>query len=103
MGKSAKCNVAIFLKEGTEMPLGITSATATQQSMLTHYYAKNPDASEPHIFVDEHEQYDNSVELELYSTREQNLDFQVDLLEDYLQQFSDIIEEVTYDKWVQAD
>lgn len=104
MGQSKKSEIVIYLNKGIETPLGLTSKTALQQAMLNFYYNANPDAvEEPCIDVISCEIFDGSIEIELYSTRSQNLDFQVGLLNDYLEQFEDIIEEVTYDKWVQAD
>lgn len=103
MGQSKKSEIAIYLNKGVEIPLGLTSKTALQQAMLNFYYNANPDAvEEPSITVVGCEIFDGSIEIELYSTRSQNLDFQVDLLNDYLEQFDDIIEEITEDSWVQA-
>jgi len=103
MGQASKSYIAIFLREGKELPLAISGKTALQQSMLTHYYKTHPEAvGEPDITITEFHNYDNKhIELELYSGRRPNLDFQVDLLMEYLTGFDDIIEEVTEDTWVQ--
>ena len=102
MGQAAKCNIAIFFNKDVETPLGLTSKTALQQAMLKQYYDTHPDAvGKPDITITEFETFGGTIELELYSTRSQNLDFQVDLLLEYLEQFDDIIEEVTKDKWIQ--
>jgi len=104
MGQAAKCNIRIEMKDGHGVPLGITSKTAIQQSMLKYYYKTNPEAvGEPDITVTECSQYESEVELELYSTRRQNLDFQIDLLLNYLNSnFDDTIEEINLDTWIQA-
>jgi len=101
MGQAAKCNIAIFFKSDS-VPSELASSTGVEQTMLKHYYETNPEAvNKPDITISEYDQYDGEIELELYSSRVQNLDFQVDLLAEVLLQFDDIIEEVTYDNWIQ--
>lgn len=104
MSQAAKSEITIYLKDNVEVPLTLSSKTAIQQSMLKHYYATNPEAvGEPEILITECNLSDDNIEIELYSTRKKNLDFQVDLLQDFLNgdEFADIIEEVIEDTWVQ--
>tara|TARA_R110000796_G_scaffold58413_8_gene135003 strand:- start:8615 stop:8929 length:315 start_codon:yes stop_codon:yes gene_type:complete len=104
MGQAAKCEISIYLNNGVETPLDLTSKTSIQQAMLKHYYKTNADAvGEPDITVVRCEIFGGSIELELYSSRRANLDFQSGLLDEYLTQtHGDIIDEVTFDTWVQA-
>ena len=105
MGQAAKSEIAIFLNNPeVDIPLDLTSATALQQAMLEHYYKTNPDAvGKPDITIVDFEMFEGEIDLTLYSTRRQNLEFQVDLLNDYLDMTHfDIIDEVTEDTWVQS-
>jgi hypothetical protein len=102
MSNSAKSHIRIEFKDG--VPLGITSATALEQSLRQFYKeSRNDDLARPDITITDHELYSNEVELTLYSTRRANLDFQVDLLQEYLEvECEGIVEEVNEDTWIQA-
>jgi hypothetical protein len=105
MSNSAKSHIRIEFKDG--VPLGITSATALEQSLRQFYKeSRNDDLARPDITITDFELYheeSDEVELTLYSTRRANLDFQVDLLQEYLEvECEGIVEEVNEDTWVQA-
>lgn len=104
MGQATKSDIAIFFNSDS-VPSELASSTGVEQTMLKHYYETNPEAvGKPDITISGYEQYDGYIELVLYSTRRANLDFQIDLLNDYLETYhDDIIEEVTFDTWVQVD
>ena len=103
MGQSAKCNIEVYFNTG-EIPIQLSSATAVHQTLLQFYKeSRNDSLATPDISVSEFESYDESIGLEFYSTRRQNLDFQVDLFREYLETYhDDIVEEMTEDTWVQA-
>lgn len=102
MGQAAKSDVAIYLIKGTELPLELSSATALEQALLQFYKDTRKTSEKPSITIVDFKIYDEVIELELYSTRSQNLDFQVELLQEYLEPFiGDTIEEITEDTWLQ--
>lgn len=100
MGTAKKSIITIVFED--ETPLGITSKTALEQSLIKFYQKQNPEfIGEPSITITDFEIDGCAVNLEMYSTRCVNLDFQVDLLSQYLDEYN--VEEFYYDNWVQSD
>ena len=104
MGQAAKANIAIYLKEGVDAPLGLSSKTAVEQTLIDFYFEQKPEAvGEPDFTVTDVQLFEGVIELELYSGRKANLDFQLETLMDFLDEKHDEdIEEVTDSVWVQA-
>ena len=102
MGQVTKAEVIVHIHKDKEIPLGITSKTAVEQSMLNHYRELNPNSNpNPSIIVTHYENFENEcIEIHLYSGRRPNLDFQSDLLESYLETIKgDVIESVEVSVW----
>tara|TARA_R110000824_G_scaffold106610_2_gene251958 strand:+ start:14321 stop:14635 length:315 start_codon:yes stop_codon:yes gene_type:complete len=102
MGQSAKCNMRVSFN--TEfIPIELTSSTSVHQSLLQFYKdTRSDDTSTPTITVTEHEQFDTEIQLEFYSTKVANLDFQVDLFKEYLEaRHNDEVEDIDEDVWIQ--
>ena len=107
MGKAAKSEIRIEFKSEAIIPLGITSETALEQSLRGFYKRSHSlyDGQEKYIdiTITDFELYDGEVELTLYSTRGRNLEFQLELLQEFLEvDHDDVVEEVNYNTWHQA-
>jgi len=100
MGTAKKSIITIVFKEDL-VPLGVTSKTALEQTLLEFYKKSTGKETKPDISITEFEIDGDVVDLELYSGRCVNLDFQVDLLGQYLDECD--VEEFYFDNWIQAD
>lgn len=101
MGQAAKSNIRIEFKKDF-IPVELRTAEALEAALVNFYKEVNPEKQKPDVTVTDLETYDCEVELTLYSTRRQNLDFQVDLIDDYLNsKYSKEIEEINEDTWSQ--
>jgi hypothetical protein len=104
MGTPKKCFINVFFNEGVEAE-EFNTPESTMEALKDFYKSKDPvDKGDPYIDVSEHEAGDRYVQFLMYSDRDVNLDFQVELLEEYLNdRYPDQVEEVTLDSWIQAD
>jgi hypothetical protein len=102
MGQSAKCNMTVSFNV-EYIPSKLASSTGVHQTLLQFYKdTRSDEIAVPSITVSEYEQFDGTIELEFYSTRVQNLDFQVDLFREYLEaRHGNDVAEITEDIWVQ--
>lgn len=102
MSNSAKSHMRVEFNQN--VPIAISSATALEQTLRDFYRdSRNDNLARPDFTITEFELYDNEVEVTFYSTRRINLDFQIDLFQEYLYTIhSDIVEEVNEDTWVQG-
>ena len=104
MSNSAKSITRIEFKLG--LPDIFKSAANLTAALVKYYRAANPEDVEPedpYINIQDLETFPNEVQFELYSTRRVNLEFQADLLREYLEAtYGDAIEELNEDLWVQA-
>jgi hypothetical protein len=101
MGQAAKSYLRVEF--GQDVPIKLTSATAVEQAMLKHYFDTNPEAvGKPDITIVDFDIYDSEIEVELYSTRRINLDFQIDLFKDTINGICDDVVEINEDTWVQG-
>ena len=101
MGNAKKSYIRIEFKK--YYPEAFKSATSFQEA-LVKYFLKTYDAvAEPDITIIDFEAFDNEVQLEFYSTRGPHLDFQINLLNEFLEaEYSGLVEEVNEDTWTQS-
>lgn len=97
MGVAKKSEITI---EFDSIPLGITSKTALEQSLLSHYRKTTGNETKPSITITDFEMDGNVINLTLYSDREVNLDFQLELLQSYLNEHKGKVIEFYFDNWI---
>jgi hypothetical protein len=100
MGTPSKSYVRIEFK--TALPDEFKKEDDIKKLLINFYNTKEGIIdSNPYIDISNIYLYDREVEFELYSDRSQNLEFQVDLLTEYLDSRDDI-EELNSDVWHQV-
>lgn len=102
MSISKKCEITLDILKG-ELPEEFNKADLLNKALSDFYKKKNPEyKGEPNITVYDLTPYGDYVEFTMYSTRDVNLDFQVELLQEYMSD-TGLDYEITLDSWIQAE
>lgn len=92
-----------IVRDDQKLPEEFNTAESTVTALKEFYKKQNPDyKGDPYVNLYDHEAYENYVQFEMYSDRAQNLDWQVDLLREYLDS-TGLEYDITEDAWIQAD
>ena len=101
MSNSAKSITRIEFK--VPVPEEFKTAAALETALIKFYEDSTGDYVTPHFQINDFEVYDSEVTFELSSTRRVNLEFQANLLREYLEvTYENKVEELNEDLWVQA-
>lgn len=103
MGLPKKCYISLWFD--TVAPVEFQTPDDLEKALKEFYKSKNPEyKGEPHICIHDFDGGDEYAEFEMYSDRCQNLDFQVELLDQYLDElYPNIVNDYTKDSWEQAE
>lgn len=112
MGQSAKSNIRIGFFTMWNVPQEFKNEDTLIKALTDFYWTttegkftrkQTGTALTPQFTIVDYNVIDHEVELEFYSTRRVNLDFQVELLQDYLQKnYDGKVSEVDEETWTQA-
>ncbi len=101
MGQASKSYIRIEFKKS--YPEAFKSAMSFEEALIKYFLKTYEAVVEPSITIVDFEAFDEEVQFEFYSTRRLNLDFQINLLKEFLEaEYAGLVKEINEDTWVQS-